>query len=115
MYREDKDDKVEDGGSDGLAHEIAHEFAHIASTKSPALSVRDGEIPVCGERNARDPGEDGEYQAPDGDDDDQAFADKAISRPGLEDAEVLEQQCYLDQSDRERIGEVAHIHDLEGW
>ncbi len=92
-----KDDGVEHDGADGLAHEDVHEGDRVPRAEAPAVGVREREVPVGADGVAGDPAQQGEGSAPRGRDDDHAFAKDAGPRPGLEDAQVLEQERQLNK------------------
>ena len=92
-----------------MAHEKAPKLAPLTGAKTPALGIRDAKVPIRRKGNARDPVEETECKAPDRNNDDKAFAEKAALRPGFEYSEILEQQCYFDKGNRQWITKVADV------
>jgi len=57
-YRQEKYNEVEGRVRDSLSDKITHELGQLATAEPIALGIHNGEIPVGGDRNARNPGHD---------------------------------------------------------
>ena len=78
----------------------------------PAVAIR-GQVPIVRDIRAREEGQDGEGQSPQGNKDDSEDTDTIRPRPLLKDAQVLEEQRQFDEYRGKRESPIEHIKGTE--